>query len=457
MTTSNDGVVDFVPVYWSMSWWFSSYSMSRWRFVILIVGMMAVASSDYCGTGVLQPRFVAAVRVVDQLVGIGSSHHHDFQMTTTTTASSSNDNNSAPWVSSPITPSSPHSPPPPTVAKEVPPPPSAHEPPPQSSPPMIAQREPPPSSPPHHAPPPPHHPSPPPPHHAPPPLPVVRAHEPPPPPHSIDPRVPSVPVNVTHEPPPSAANYSSPPPKVQSYPLASPPRSRASTVVSSSKLHELHDPKPTSSSSSSSKCQDPFPSGVGAPAPSPGGSFQQLAPGPSPFFAPSYQPVPAPTSGAGPYTNIPPPYTPSTPSNSTTVAHTTMVSHSLSLQSQQYNQCTYTIITTTGNIEGAGTTADVNVEFFDRLGSSVLFVGLKSQNRNFQKGSTDTFTLIGDCVQQICRMHISHDDAGIDPSWFIDTVTVSLMYQTHVFNVYEWLAKNEPPYTISREISSCGP
>jgi hypothetical protein len=134
-----------------------------------------------------------------------------------------------------------------------------------------------------------------------------------------------------------------------------------------------------------------------------------------------------------------------------------MVSHSLSLQSQQYNQCTYTIIITTGNIEGAGTTADVNVEFFDRLGSSVLFVGLKSQYRNFQKGSTDTFTLIGDCVQQICRMHVSHDDAGIDPSWFIDTVTVSLMYQTHVFNVYEWLAKNEPPYTISREISSCQP
>jgi hypothetical protein len=415
-----------------------------------MVGMMAVASSDYCGTGVLQPRFVAAARVVDQPVGIGSSHHHDFQMTTTTTASSSNDNNSAPWVSSPITPSSPHSLPPPTVEKEVPPPPAAHEPPPQSSPPpMIAQREPPPSSPPHHAPPPPHH--------APPPLPVVRAHEPPPPPHSIDPRVPSVPVNVSHEPPPSAANYSSPPPKVQSYPLPSPPRSRTSTVVSSRKIHELHDPEPTSSSSSSSKCQDPFPSGVGAPAPSPGGSFQQLAPGPSPFFAPSYQPVPAPTSGAGPYTNIPPPYTPSTPSNSTTVAHTTMVSHSLSLQSQQYNQCTYTIITTTGNIEGAGTTADVNVEFFDRLGSSVLFVGLKSQNRNFQKGSTDTFTLIGDCVQQICRMHVSHDDAGVDPSWFIDTVTVSLMYQTHVFNVYEWLAKDEPPYTISREISSCEP
>jgi hypothetical protein len=41
--------------------------------------MMAVASSDYCGTGMLQPRFVAAARVVDQLVGIGSSHRHDFQ------------------------------------------------------------------------------------------------------------------------------------------------------------------------------------------------------------------------------------------------------------------------------------------------------------------------------------------------------------------------------------------
>lgn len=122
---------------------------------------------------------------------------------------------------------------------------------------------------------------------------------------------------------------------------------------------------------------------------------------------------------------------------------------------EQYNQCTYTIITSTGNIEGAGTTADVNVEFFDKFGNSVLFVNLKSQNRNFERGVTDTFTVVGDCVRNICRMHLSHDDAGPDPSWFVNTVTVSLMYQTHVFNVFEWLSKTEPPYALSRTVTSC--
>lgn len=138
-------------------------------------------------------------------------------------------------------------------------------------------------------------------------------------------------------------------------------------------------------------------------------------------------PAPAPSSG-----------------DNNTLAHTTM-----------YNQCTYTIITSTGDIEGGGTQADVNVEFFDKHGSSVLFVNLRSQSRNFNQGATDTFTVVGDCVQSICKMHLSHDDAGPSPGWFVNTVTVSVLYQTHVFNVFEWLAKDEPPYSLSRVVGSC--
>lgn len=149
---------------------------------------------------------------------------------------------------------------------------------------------------------------------------------------------------------------------------------------------------------------------------------------------PSPAPASAPTAGAD---------VPESGDNGN-MAHTTM-----------YNQCTYTIVASTGNIEGAGTQADVNVEFFNRYGDSVLFVNLRSQNRNFDRGATDTFTVVGDCVQNICRMHLSHDDAGPNPAWFVNTVTVSLLYQTHVFNVFEWLAKDEPPYSLSRTISSC--
>jgi hypothetical protein len=52
----------------------------------------------------------------------------------------------------------------------------------------------------------------------------------------------------------------------------------------------------------------------------------------------------------------------------------------------------------TGNIEGAGTQADVNVEFFDKYGDSVLFVNLKSQNRNFNRGATDTSKTSAVCI-----------------------------------------------------------
>ncbi|KAG0580110.1 hypothetical protein KC19_4G147600 [Ceratodon purpureus] len=163
---------------------------------------------------------------------------------------------------------------------------------------------------------------------------------------------------------------------------------------------------------------------------------------------PSPEPGPSPTSGVdGPSDNQP--ALPPVSGDNSTLAHTTMVS------AMKLNQCTYTIITCTGNIEGAGTQADVNVEFFDKYGDSVLFVNLKSQNRNFNRGATDTFTVVGDCVQNICRMHLSHDDSGPNPGWFVNTVTVSLMYQTHVFNVFEWLAKDEPPYSLSRTVSSC--
>ncbi|XP_073394036.1 PLAT domain-containing protein 1 isoform X4 [Physcomitrium patens] len=165
---------------------------------------------------------------------------------------------------------------------------------------------------------------------------------------------------------------------------------------------------------------------------------------PAPSVAPdaddlySYQPTPQPESGDDSF-----------------MVHSTTVSAMQVGLGEGSNQCTYTIITSTGDIEGAGTQADVNVEFFDRFGASVLFVGLKSQNRNFNRGATDTFTVLGDCLQNICRMRLSHDDAGHNPSWFVNTVTISVQYQTRVFNVYEWLAKDEPPRSLSRTINSC--
>ncbi|KAL2622387.1 hypothetical protein R1flu_002592 [Riccia fluitans] len=123
--------------------------------------------------------------------------------------------------------------------------------------------------------------------------------------------------------------------------------------------------------------------------------------------------------------------------------------------SRQPQQCTYTVVTHTGNIENAETDADVNVEFFNKAGESVLFVDLNSGTDNFGRGQTDTFTMVGNCVPEICKIHLSHDDAGVNPSWFINSVSVSVELETTVFNIYEWLAKDEPPYHLSYVSSLC--
>lgn len=231
----------------------------------------------------------------------------------------------------------------------------------------------------------------------------------------------------------------------------SPPPSSSPSPSDSDNSKLPNERRLPSSDSAPAKCVDPF---SGAPMPSAPSDAIPLVPygGYTPVGAPyAYSEpgvpalAPAPSHGSGAdasYNNQPAPQPESGDDGS--MAHTTM-----------YNQCTYTIITSTGNIEGAGTQADVNVEFFDKYGDSVLFVGLKSQNRNFNRGATDTFTVVGNCVQNICRMHLSHDDSGPHPGWFVNTVTVSLLYQTQVFNVFEWLAKDEPPYSLSRTVSSC--
>ncbi|BBN15105.1 hypothetical protein MPTK1_6g17080 [Marchantia polymorpha subsp. ruderalis] len=118
-------------------------------------------------------------------------------------------------------------------------------------------------------------------------------------------------------------------------------------------------------------------------------------------------------------------------------------------------QCTYTVVTHTGNIEFAGTDADVNVEFFNKMGQSVLFVDLNSGQDNFLRGQTDTFTMVGKCVFDICKIHLSHDNAGVNPSWFVNSVSVSMDFEAVVFNIYEWLAKDEPPYTLSYIGNQC--
>ncbi|KAL3691635.1 hypothetical protein R1sor_005286 [Riccia sorocarpa] len=128
---------------------------------------------------------------------------------------------------------------------------------------------------------------------------------------------------------------------------------------------------------------------------------------------------------------------------------------SLQKNQRQPEQCTYTVVTHTGNIENAETDADVNVEFFNKVGDSVLFVDLNTGPDNFGRGQTDTFTLVGNCVPEICKIHLSHDDAGPNPSWFINSISVSVDLETTVFNIYEWLAKDEPPYQLSYVHSLC--
>ena len=122
------------------------------------------------------------------------------------------------------------------------------------------------------------------------------------------------------------------------------------------------------------------------------------------------------------------------------------------------SECTeYRVGVTTGNLDNAGTDANVLITLFGDHGQSDEFE-LDDGIDNFERGQTDYFAIYSHDVGGLRRVRIRHDNSGSAPGWFLSRITVSnLNTQRHwTFDCNRWLAKDEDDHKIDRILIAGG-
>ena len=78
----------------------------------------------------------------------------------------------------------------------------------------------------------------------------------------------------------------------------------------------------------------------------------------------------------------------------------------------------------TGDKKGAGTDSQVYITLFGNQGKQTEKIHLKdSNNKNpFERNQADKFTVKGDYIGELTKLHIEHDNTGRSAGWFLDRV-----------------------------------
>ncbi|KAM9225590.1 lipoxygenase homology domain-containing protein 1 isoform 3-T3 [Dugong dugon] len=116
------------------------------------------------------------------------------------------------------------------------------------------------------------------------------------------------------------------------------------------------------------------------------------------------------------------------------------------LEHEYYKAKVYEVVTTTGDVRGAGTDANVFITIFGENGlSPKLHLTSKSESA-FEKANVDVFRVRTNNVGLIYKIRIEHDNTGLNASWYLDHVIVTDMKRPHLryyFNCNNWLSKVE--------------
>ena len=114
---------------------------------------------------------------------------------------------------------------------------------------------------------------------------------------------------------------------------------------------------------------------------------------------------------------------------------------------------TYEIEVHTGNIRGAGTDANVNIELIGEKDFTGMFK-LENSKDNFEKGKIDVFKFNLADVGPLQKIRIGHDNKGLSSAWFLDKVVVKKSNDDNVweFGCTRWLAKDEDDGATIREL-----
>ncbi|CAH2061412.1 unnamed protein product [Thlaspi arvense] len=123
--------------------------------------------------------------------------------------------------------------------------------------------------------------------------------------------------------------------------------------------------------------------------------------------------------------------------------------------------CVYTLNVKTGTISEAGTDAKVSIIIADKDGNKVQIQNLENWgglmgpgHDYFENGNLDVFASKATCLASpICLLNVTSDGTGFMPGWYLDYVDVTTVRPgstcTHRFNVDQWLATDEPPYSLN--------
>uniref|UniRef100_H2ZAW8 PLAT domain-containing protein n=1 Tax=Ciona savignyi TaxID=51511 RepID=H2ZAW8_CIOSA len=114
----------------------------------------------------------------------------------------------------------------------------------------------------------------------------------------------------------------------------------------------------------------------------------------------------------------------------------------------------YKVHVFTGDVFRGGTDANVFITIFGENGDTGERKLLKSETNTdkFERGKEDIFKLDAVDLGKLFKVHIRHDNALIQPAWFLDRVEIedTDTGSIYVFHCERWLAKNKEDGKIAR-------
>ncbi|XP_048065057.1 lipoxygenase homology domain-containing protein 1 isoform X2 [Megalobrama amblycephala] len=124
-------------------------------------------------------------------------------------------------------------------------------------------------------------------------------------------------------------------------------------------------------------------------------------------------------------------------------------------EDEYHKKKVYEVVTITGDVNGAGTDANVFITLFGDYGITPK-LHLASKNRTaFEKNKTDVFRIKTHNVGPLKKVRIEHDNTGLNASWFLDRVVVTDMNRPHLrfyFACNNWLSRTEGDSLFVRDL-----
>ncbi|XP_016373226.1 lipoxygenase homology domain-containing protein 1 [Sinocyclocheilus rhinocerous] len=124
-------------------------------------------------------------------------------------------------------------------------------------------------------------------------------------------------------------------------------------------------------------------------------------------------------------------------------------------EDEYHKKKVYEVVTITGDVNGAGTDANIFITLFGEYGITPK-LHLASKNRTaFEKNKTDVFRIKTHNVGPLKKIRIEHDNTGLNASWFLDRVVVTDMNRPHLrfyFACNNWLSRTEGDSLFVRDL-----